>query len=448
MTGRVARFAALLAGLGGFLGAQPTVAREAPPLSARQQVMIVHGMVDALTSVMVHDIFSPPQASRSYAYPMVAFYEAFRHSNPAFRSYAGQLNGLGALPAPGSDEEYSWLAAGMHAFTRVAEQMVFSQERFREAAAELNEHLRAYGLPDDVRNRSIAFGDRVAEHVLSWAAEDGYAHTRKLSRYSVSTGVAGTWEPTPPAYMDAVEPYWGALRPFVLAAGDQFVPERPNQFDTTGGAPFYHEMLEVLNATRHLTAEQREIAGFWDCNPFVVHQQGHLSFGLKKITPGGHWMGITGIAIDQKGSDPVEAVAAYSLVAIAIADGFISAWDEKYRSNRVRPETVIRRHLDPDWQPLLQTPPFPEYTSAHSVISTAAATVLTRLFGESFTYTDDVEEAWGLAPRRFNSFREAAQEAAISRLYGGIHYMPSIAGGISQGTRVGEEVVGRIDLWN
>jgi hypothetical protein len=184
--------------------------------------------------------------------------------------------------------------------------------------------------------------------------------------------------------------------------------------------------------------EKEAIASFWDCNPFVSHHKGHAMFATKKITPGGHWMGITSIATKGANSNLMETVNAYTRVSMALADGFIVCWDEKWRSILVRPETVINEFIDENWVPLLQTPPFPEHTSGHSVISTAAAVVLTDLYGENFNFVDSTEVEFGLPIRNFQSFRQACEEAAISRLYGGIHYMPAITEGVLQGEKVGE----------
>jgi hypothetical protein len=175
-----------------------------------------------------------------------------------------------------------------------------------------------------------------------------------------------------------------------------------------------------------------------------MNVRGHAMFATKKITPGGHWMGIVGIAAEKSRASLVQSAEAYARTAIALADAFISVWDEKFRSNVVRPETVINAHLDESWQPLLQTPPFPEYTSGHSGISTAAATVLTDQFGDGFAFLDDTEREYGLPARSFTSFNQAAAEAAISRLYGGIHYRMAIEEGVTQGRRVGELVVARV----
>ena len=210
------------------------------------------------------------------------------------------------------------------------------------------------------------------------------------------------------------------------------------------GSDFYKEVIEVYETVNALDEEKKEIAQFWDCNPYVSHHKGHVMFATKKITPGGHWMGIAAIASKKDSADIMKAATTYALTSIALFDAFISCWDEKYRSNLIRPETVINRHIDEDWVPLLQTPPFPEYTSGHSVISGAAAVMLTHIFGDNFSFDDTVEVEYGLPVRSFNSFIEASDEAAISRLYGGIHYLPACEVGIKQGRELGIHLTQKI----
>ena len=405
---------------------------------------LVHGSVQALTDVMVHDIFSPPQAARVYAYALVAYYEGARLSEPQFTSYAGQLNGLTPFPAPPAGR-VDGLAAGTRAFLAVAEAFVFSQDRFSGDADSIRARLHRLNLPADVAARSQAYGDTLAAHVLAWTRGDGYAQSRSRTRYA-TTDAPGAWRPTPPAYMEPIEPFWGELRPFVLDSVSQVPIAPPPPFSTAPGTPFYRDMMEVHRVRQTLTDEQRAIAAFWDCNPFVLRAEGHLHYGLKKISPGGHWMGITRTAIDQHDETVAGALATYSQVALAIADGFVAGWAEKYRSNLIRPETVIRDTVDPFWQPVLQTPPFPEYPSGHSVISTAAATILTARYGPSVAFVDSTEVRYGLPARRFDSFYAASEEAAISRLYGGIHYRPAIENGIEMGRRVGEIALARLHL--
>jgi hypothetical protein len=396
-----------------------------------------------LTGVIVYDIFSPPQASRVYAYASIAAYETLRHEHPTYRTLAGQVNGLTPVPAPDSGVAYHFPLAGVHAFMTVGRTLTFSRARMDSLRADMDERFRRTGIPPAVFDSSVAYGERVAQHVLAWASKDHFAQTRGYPKFTV-TSEQGRWMPTPPAYMDAVEPNWALLRPFVMDSAAQFRPRPPHPFDMKDGAAFYLQAKEVFETGKHLTDEQRAIAAFWDCNPYVMHVRGHAMYATKKITPGGHWMGIVGIAAQKSGADIMRSAEAYTRTAIALADGFISSWDEKFRSSVVRPETVINAHLDESWTPLLQTPPFPEYTSGHSVISTAAARVLTDQFGDGFAFHDTTEVEYGLPARDFASFEQAAAEAAISRLYAGIHYRMAIEEGVAQGRKVGELVVRRV----
>ena len=396
-----------------------------------------------LTSVIVYDIFSPPQAARAYTYASVAAYEVLRQHSPEHRSLAGQLNGLEPVPAPAARDSVDLPLAGVRAFMTVGRQLTFSRERMDSLRAALDDRYRAAGMSERVHARSVAYGDTVAQHVLAWAAKDGFLQTRGMPKFSVTTA-PGRWVPTPPAYMDAVEPNWARLRPFALDSAAQFRPAPPHPFDTAATSPFMREAREVYAVKQTLTDEQRAITAFWDCNPYVMNVQGHAMFATKKITPGGHWMGIAGIVARQAGASAVETAEAYARTAVALADGFLSAWEVKYLTGVVRPETVINTYLDPAWAPLLQTPPFPEYTSGHSVISNAAAAVLTAQFGPRVRFIDSTETEYGLPARTFASFQAAADEAAISRLYGGIHYRRAIEEGSAQGRRVGAHVLGRV----
>jgi hypothetical protein len=378
-----------------------------------------------------------------YAYASVAAYETLRQGNPQYRSLAGQLNGLTTVPAPPPGVELSLPLAGVHAFMTVGRALTFSRARMDSLRAATDAEFRRRGLSDSVFARSVAYGEQVAEHVLKWSGGDRFKQSRGYPKFSV-TATPGRWVPTPPAYMDAVEPNWAMLRPFVMDTGSQFRPAPPFPFDSAPESRFMREAREVYEARRSLTDEQRDLTAFWDCNPYVMNVRGHAMFATKKITPGGHWMSIVSIAARKADADVTRSAEAYARTAVALADGFISAWDEKFRSNVIRPESVINAYIDPAWEPLLQTPPFPEYTSGHSVISTAAAVVLTAQFGDRLAYTDSTELEYGLPVRSFTSFQQAAAEAAMSRLYGGIHYRRAIEEGVKQGRRVGELVVQRV----
>jgi PAP2 superfamily len=292
---------------------------------------------------------------------------------------------------------------------------------------------------------SLQYGGQVANIIMQWALQDKYKETRSLRRYSFSKD-EGKWMPTPPVYMAAVEPNWNRIRPLLLDSCTQFKPDVATPFSADKNSEFYRQAALVHQAGLHLTSQQKAIASFWDCNPFAVTTEGHLNFAAKKISPGGHWMSIAGLAGKKAQADITRAAAAYACTAITLFDAFIICWDEKYRSNVIRPETYINRYIDEAWRPLLQTPPFPEYTSGHSVVSTAAAVVLTKLFGDHFEYDDDTEVEYGLPVTHFTSFMQACNQAAISRFYGGIHYMPAIENGQVQGNHLGQWVVDKLKL--
>lgn len=403
----------------------------------------IHRAVKQVTDVMVHDIYSPPVASRTYAYISIAGYEAAIPGNPKFQTLAGQLRGLKALPKPKAGEELSYCLASVHAILTVGKAMVVSEEQIQNFYNGITKEFLAAGMPETVFHHSIAYGQKIADHILAWAADDNYRQTRTFAKYALETDAA-SWKPTPPSYMKAVEPHWNKIRPFVIDSSQQFKPLPPTPFSTDKESQFYKEAMAVRDAGIQLTREQKEIANFWDCNPFKMNLNGHVMYASKKISPGGHWMNITRLVCQKTGADIVPSLEAYACLSITIADAFISCWDEKYRSRVIRPETYINQYIDAGWMPLLQTPPFPEYTSGHSVLSTASAVMLSKIFGENFSFTDSTEVEFGIPVRNFASFRQAAEEAAISRLYGGIHYMPSIINGAEEGNAIGNFVTRKL----
>jgi hypothetical protein len=332
----------------------------------------------------------------------------------------------------------------VQAFMTVGRALTFSQARMDSVRSVLQQRSRELaGIPDAVYEQSIAYGEAVAQHILDWSKTDGFIQRLGYPKYTV-VPEPGRWVPTPPGYADALEPGWATLRPFTLDSASQFRPSPPHPYDMTEGSTFHREAREVYDVGLGLTPVQREIAEFWNNNPYTMNVRGHAMFATKQVSPGGHWMALVPLAARRNRTDLIASAEAYALAAIAIHDGFLSCWDEKFRSNLIRPETVINEHFDEEWQPLIQTPPFPEYTSGHSVISSAAAVVLTDRFGAGFAFADSTALPIGLPVRTFASFEEAASEAAISRLYGGIHYRMAIEEGNTQGRRIGEHVIRRV----
>ena len=403
---------------------------------------LIHRCIKEVTDVMVRDIFSPPVASRIYAYVTIAGYEAARQADTSFPSLAGRLHELKTAPAPEVGKKYDFSVSSAVALLTVGRAMVISEETIQEYQAKVLEQVKA-GLGPEVFANSVAYGKLVAAHILAWAAKDKYKETRAMAKYDPGYE-DWQWKPTPPSYMKAIEPHWSEMRTFVIDSARQFVPHPPTAFSAEKGSPFYADAMEVYEVGQKLTEEQRVIANFWDCNPFKMNVHGHLMFATKKISPGGHWINITATVCEKANAGVIKSLQAYAWTSVVIADAFISCWDEKYRSKAIRPETYINQYISADWMPLLQTPPFPEYTSGHSVVSASAAVVLTRLFGDRFAFTDSTEVEFGLVPRTFVSFDAAAQEAAISRFYGGIHFKPAIEYGLDEGRRIGEFVAGRM----
>lgn len=405
---------------------------------------LLHRSVKELTNVIVHDIFSPPVAGRIYAYSTIAAYEAMAPGYPGYQRLEGQLNGLEPGPKPETGQVYCYPVAGLQALLTTGKALIFSEDKMQAYMDQLAADMQAIHIPKDVYERSVAYGTAVAQHIIDWSKKDNYSQTRTFPKYTL-TGEPSKWQPTPPDYMDALEPHWNKIRPLTLDSAAQFKPAPPTPYDTTPGSQYMKEVMDVYNVIKEQQTEERTaIAKFWDCNPYVSHHAGHVMFATKKITPGGHWINITAIACRQNKTDIMESARAYVTVAISVMDGFISCWDEKFRSEATRPETVINKFIDEEWRPLLQTPPFPEYTSGHSVVSGAASTALTAIFGDKISYTDDTEEEFGMPARTFTSFRQAAEEASISRMYGGIHYRPALDNGLEQGRAVSSWVLSKV----
>lgn len=424
----------------GIIFQNTSFAKETPSLTDTKAYVKA---LKQLTDVMVSDVTGPCAAARYYAYANLAPYEILSQNttNTKLVKLKGKLNAYPNFDDLKSETPIADDFAAIYALLRMGEDLLPSGYTLENPRKELVKQIEQSGkISPQVLQASVAYADSVVKRLVKYAAKDGYVKTSGYLRYT-PTNKEGYWQPTPPAYTEAYEPHWRTLRPFVLDSAAQFKPEPAIPYSKDANSAFFKLAKEVYDATQHLTKEQIHIANFWDCNPFFLNQKGHVSFGTKKISPGGHWMGITGIACLQKRVNLAEAVRWHAMVGITMADAFISCWDEKYRSNRIRPETVINQHIDPNWRGLLQTPPFPEYTSGHSVISSAVATLLTHLVGDNFAYTDVVEVEFGIPKRSFKSFKQAAAEAAISRFYGGIHFKDSIDYGAKQGAKIGEFVV-------
>lgn len=395
--------------------------------------------VKELNNVVMQNGFPPIIASRNYVYACIAAYETLVLADDRFQSLAGQIRHLPALPqldTTGVNFHY----ASLLAFCKVGEAVTFPEGSMHEYLKKLDSVAGAGNMPAAVHVASKRLSDSVASHILRWSKKDNYAQTRTAEKYNV-TAQEGRWAPTAPSYAEALEPHWCEIRPMVMDSASQLMPPRPPAFDMKNKeSKFYKEAIAVKNAGDSLTEEQKHIAEFWDDLGTRMNVEGHVMFVTKKFSPPGHWMNIAGIAGKKAGADFLTTVSAYAKTAIAIFDAFIQCWDEKFRSNVLRPETAINKYIDDEWRPYLQTPPFPEYTCGHSTVSSAAAETLTSVFGDNFNYTDTSELEFGIKSRSFTSFRQAAIENNWARFYGGIHYHNSCIISTEYGKKVGDLV--------
>jgi hypothetical protein len=376
--------------------------------------------------------YVPPVAARAFAYVGITAHEALASGNAALRSLAGQVTDLAALPAraEGAHDEPCLLHAALQA---AVGELFFNTgptgQRAMEAMGRKLGELASAGIDGAVVARSVAHGKAVAGHVLAWARTDGGAVIENMGfpmEYTPGTRPQD-WVPTNLIRLQQAPllPGWGRIRPFAIPKADAADPGPHPEYDVAPGSAFHTAALEVLEIGRDLSDEQKLIARFWSDDPMLT------------FTPAGHWIAIV-LQIAERDALPVEVISStLAKLGVAQADAFISCWATKFRYNLLRPVTYIRRHIDKDWEPLLITPPFPEYTSGHSTQSGAASTVLTSVFGPVFAFDDETHVDEGLPVRRFPSFAAAAEEAAVSRLYGGIHFRFGNERGLEQGRTIG-----------
>jgi hypothetical protein len=307
----------------------------------------------------------------------------------------------------------------------------------QRAIAAMTEALAAQvaeGLDQATVDRSTAAGQAIAAHIIAWAAEDGGAEIENMG-FPLKPARAvkpSDWVPTSTLGQQQAPllPFWGRNRTFALPAPATCAPPPPPAYSDAPGSAFHAEATEVYEVTGGLTDEERLIARFWSDDPML------------SPTPPGHWVFIARDLMEAEDADLARSAEVMARLGIAIADAFIGCWRTKYDHNLLRPVTYIRRHIDPAWEPYLITPPFPEYTSGHSVQSGAAAAVLEALFGADFAFADRTHEDDGMEARSFPNFRAAAAEAAVSRLYGGIHFRSAIDNGLTEGACIGAYAAG------
>ncbi len=425
----------VVAGLAAVLGAAPlaTWADDARPTP---QAVVQRWYRLILELVRHTPTYSPPVASRALAYIGITAYEVVASTGTALRSLTGQVHDLIPLPQSAIAVDRG---VALHAAMAVVVQAMFGNtgptgQRAMQAMTDKGALRQATGVAPDLVAQSVAHGRSVAAHILAWSQSDGGAVVENMG-FPLSYALGNTpaaWVPTSRVAQQQFPllPLWGRNRPFAMPAGDACGLPPPPDYSEDPSSAFFAEAREVYDTVKGLTDDQKRIARFWSDDAML------------SPTPPGHWMHIALRALDDEGADLVQHVDVLARLGIAVADAFIACWASKYTYDLLRPVTYIRRFIDPKFEPLLNTPPFPEYPSGHSTQSAAAAVVLTAIWGEHFAFDDDTHVDEGMPARSFASFHAAADEAALSRLYGGIHFRAAIERGLAQGRCVGAFAAG------
>jgi hypothetical protein len=428
---------------------------------------------------------SPPVVSRFLGYASVALHEGLASGADGPPSLVGVLNGLSALPlgVPGGGYDGTLTAIEAERVvldTMLAEALPSTRASLAGLMDSLTRARNAIGIDQDVQTRSLELGRQIGFAIVAWSRTDGYDSTRGRS-YVAPVG-AGLWindspgntyaaqnlsgatdfvaldnpantlrpgaasdrglimnrpkqrglTDLPPVNMAGVtEPYWGTIRPLMLRSWDECPIADPPAYSVEAGSPLYQAALEVYEIRKQLSPEDRNTALYWADNPGETG------------TPAGHWVAIASQMVGRGNLSARDAARLFLVTAVAQSDAFIAAWGYKFRFNLIRPRTYIRRVIDSTWEPLISTPPFPEYPSGHSALSAAAAAGMTGLFGGE-GFDDSTGIALGPTVRRFNSFAEAAEQAGRSRVLGGIHFQFGNLAGRTMGRCVGETIVRRL----
>ena len=379
--------------------------------------------------------YSPPVASRALAYIGVASYEAVASGSSKLYSLDGQLNGLSNLPKRDDAQSYDEVAL-MQATLSTTIATLFAntgpsgQQAIKKLTDEIDKAINATGIDQQILSRSSEYGRALASHILDWSKNDGGDVIENMGfpwAYQLTPG-PGHWVPTNPLARQQqlpLLPNWGKNRPFAMPVDHACELPPPPAYSEEKDSAFYREAMEVYTTSKSLTPEQKAIGFFW------------IDDAMASPTPAGHWVSIVLQIADVDHFAIEKLVDVLMRMNVAMADAFIGCWREKFRHDLLRPITYIKRVIDPEWMPFILTPPFPEYPSGHSVQSSAASRVLASVLGDPYPFSDKTRERDGAIPRNFNGFIDAAKEAGISRLYGGIHFRSAIERGYEQGQCIG-----------
>jgi hypothetical protein len=377
-----------------------------------------------------------PAYARHFAYSGVALYEALVPGFKEYKSIKNRLSGSLILPAAAGKKELFYPAVANAVLAQMM-RYFYSANPNNVKSIDSLEHLYMEYFstvvkdPGELRVASD-WAKSMAGAVFEWSKLDGVA---EASTPYTPRG-AGYWEPTPPSFASALLPGLGNCRTVLKNSIEAIVAPAPIPFSAENGSAFYNSAKEVYDVSLTLSEEQKAIAFFWDDAPNGTY-----------VSAFGHWFNILRQILQKEKLSLEKSVEAYLRLGITMNEATLSCWKSKYQYEVIRPVSYIRKYMDQsNWKPLIGTPPHPEYPAAHATLSSAAAYAMESVFGKNYAFTDHTYEDINMNPRSFNSFDEAGMEAGISRLYGGIHYRPSIEAGNHQGKLVGEKVRALLEL--
>lgn len=389
----------------------------------------------AIQNAVVVDHVTPPVAGRRYFYASLAAYEALVPYYEAFVSTGNQFNDFNEVQAPDTGKTICLDLAAMTAHTYVSGKLVYNEDSIDAFKLRALKNYKKV-LNKTAYKNSIAWGEAVGKHVIEWAKKDSFRQIRGKDDY-LESRTPGAWRSTAPDNSAPIEPNWRKVRTCLVPSPSHIKIDPPEPYNEDKNSRFYQITKEVYDTVVAQQEDNIRIAKYWDDNPNSTIHIGHVTIHKLKISPAGHWLAMFTYVAKQQNYSLMETAEGYMRASAVMHDAFITAWDTKYETNYIRPQTAIRTLFDSTWLSAIQTPPFPEYPSAHSVVSGSVSTFLENYYGK-FTIKDSSEFEFGLGTETFDGFIDAANHACISRLYGGIHFIDGISKGQDMGNELGE----------
>ncbi len=394
-------------------------ARQASPSN---EAVFLQRAQQALTSVLITDQFSLPVCIRIYTYSNIAAYEALATGNQQFSSLHKSDKRFPDLSSITPPKNVHLPLAAVYAYLLTGKNFVYHEQQLNDSLIRILQDFRLPGSDYTVVQASLDYGTKVAEAVYNWTKSDNYRQIRSFPTY-VELNKPGKWTPTPPFRLSAQEAWWGRMRCLVMDSASQFHPGEPLRYDENNNSEFYNESKQVYQAVKNITAADKATISYWNEAYNIATK----------------WLTIAAGVSAQHHADMYTTSRTFTMTCLALYDGIISCWNEKYRSNFLRPESFIRSKIDKAWNPYLKSPPTPEFTSHTAVLSEAVALVLSSLYGKETPFTDLPEKQQ--TPRTFSSFQQAAGEASNTDMISGVSFPRSIKSGREQGFQVGSLVV-------